>query len=80
MPSLQVRDLPDDLYARLGYLARREHRSIAQETIVILREGISSKLSRGERRRKLLVLDHPLDIDGSRLPDPAVLLREDRER
>lgn len=36
MPALQVRDLPQDIYDRLCESARREHRSIAQQTTAIL--------------------------------------------
>lgn len=37
MPTLQVRDLPEDIYVQLHYLAEKEHRSLAQETIVLLK-------------------------------------------
>ena len=36
MPALQVRDLPQDIYEQLVQSARREHRSLAQETTHIL--------------------------------------------
>lgn len=36
MPALQVRDFPQDLYARLKERAEQEHRSIAQQTIVAI--------------------------------------------
>jgi antitoxin FitA len=80
MPVLQVRDLPEEIYAELSYLAQKERRSLSQETIVILKEGIAAKLGNQERRKKLLQEESPLDIDGRKLPDPAVLIREDRER
>lgn len=80
MPALQVRDLPDDLYVQLGYLARKEHRSLAQETVILLKESVAIKLGNRERRKKLLSQDRRIDIDGSHLPDPVDLLREDRER
>ena len=80
MPTLQVRDLPEDVYVQMKYLAEKEHRSLAQETIVLLKEGISAKLGNKERRRKLLEKMSDLNIDGKRYPDPVVLIREDRER
>ncbi len=80
MPTLQVRDLPEDIYVQLNYLAEKEHRSLSQETIVVLKEGLESKLGNTDRRRKLLESANVLDIDGSKLPDPVVLIREDRER
>jgi len=80
MPILQVRDLPEDVYVQLNYLAEKEHRSMAQETIVILKEGIVSRLGNKERRKKLLETANVVDIDGSTLPDPVDLIRKDRDR
>ena len=80
MPTLQVRDLPEDIYTQITYLAEKEHRSLAQETIVLLKEGITKKLKNKERRRKILEEISNLDIDGNQYPDPVELLREDRER
>ncbi len=80
MPTLQVRDLPEDIYVQLHYLAEKEHRSLAQETIVLLKEGITTKLGNKERRRKLLEKMSDLNIDGSKFPDPVDVIREDRER
>jgi antitoxin FitA len=80
MPTLQVRDLPEDIYIQLNYLAEKEHRSLAQETIVLLKEGISTKINSKERRKKILDKMLELNIEGKRLPDPVALIREDRER
>lgn len=80
MPTLQVRDLPEEVYAQLNYLAEKEHRSLSQETIVVLKEGITAKLGDKDRRRQLLEEGNPLGIDGRRLSDPVDLVREDRER
>ena len=80
MPTLQVRDLPEDVYVQLNYLAEKEHRSMAQETIVMLKEGIISRLGNKERRKKLLDTANVLDIDGVILPDVVDLIRKDRER
>jgi antitoxin FitA len=80
MPVLQVRDLPEEIYAELSYLAQKERRSLSQETIVILKNGIAAKLGNRERRKKLLQEECPLDIEGRQLPDPVILIREDRER
>lgn len=46
MPALQVRDMPEQLYRDVKTLAEREHRSIAQQTIIAL-EGMV-RASRGE--------------------------------
>jgi hypothetical protein len=80
MPRLQVRDLPEDVYVQISYLAEKEHRSLAQESIVLLKEGIAAKLGNKERRRKLLEKMSDLTVDGTAFPDPVDLIREDRER
>lgn len=38
MPSLQIRNLPGDVYEALRLRAAREHRSLAQQAIVELRK------------------------------------------
>ena len=38
MPALQVRDCPDDLYEKLRLCAASEDRSMAQQTLHIVRE------------------------------------------
>jgi antitoxin FitA len=80
MPVLQVRDLPEEIYAELSYLAQKERRSLSQETIVILKNGITAKLGNHEMRKKLLQEENPLDVEEQKLPDLAALIREDRER
>ncbi|HBT95367.1 MAG TPA: hypothetical protein DEB24_04405 [Coriobacteriia bacterium] len=40
MPALQVRDFPTELYEELRERARKEHRSIAQQTVVAIREHL----------------------------------------
>ena len=80
MPTLQVRDLPEDVYTQLNYLANKAHRSLAQETIVLLKEGMESKLGNKERRKKLLEKIQSLHIDSNAFPDPVDLIREDRDR
>ena len=39
MPSLQVRNLPEYIYRKLVEKATSEHRSIAQQTIVLPKKG-----------------------------------------
>jgi len=79
MPTLQVRDLPQELYNKLSYLAEKEHRSLAQQTIVLLKEGVESRLDNQSRRRKLLDSYKGLGIDTAGLPSPEELIREDRD-
>ena len=81
MPLLQVRDIPEDLYERLSRVAEADNRSIAQETIVLLKKALGYTEERAARRKRLLAeiqANKMTNVD--QFPDPAELLREDRER
>jgi plasmid stability protein len=81
MPSLQIRDLPDDVYEALAFRAEAEHRSLAQQAIVELRR--IPELTAKERRRQILKdLQKRIELEPpSRLsPAPEDLIREDRDR
>ena len=81
MPILQVRDIPEDLYQELTRVARLDNRSIAQQTIVLLRRALGMETGRIARRKALLDLARDLGIDSEgQLPDPVDLIREDRKR
>jgi plasmid stability protein len=80
MPSLQVRDLPEEVYSQLSYLAGKDHRSLAQETIVLLKESISARMENQARRKQLIESFDGLGIDASDFPSPVDLIREDRDR
>jgi plasmid stability protein len=80
MTILQIRDLPDDLYAHLKLSAARNHRSIAQEAIVQLRtaQGIDTSKRRAVLAR-LRAGEFPARLTrGMRSPED--LIREDRDR
>ncbi len=79
MPTLQVRDLPQEIYNKLNYLAEKEHRSLAQETIVLLKEGVDKRLDNQNRRKKMLESFQGLGVDTNGLPSAADLIREDRD-
>jgi len=80
MPTLQIRDLPDDVYHGVAAAARAEHRSLSQQAIVELRRALG--LTDATQRRERVIAD--LAASGRRLPldapSPEALLREDRER
>lgn len=42
MPALQVRDLPQDVYDDLKAQAEQEHRSMSQQTIVLLQQALQA--------------------------------------
>ena len=50
MPSLQVRELPENIYRLLQKKAKDEHRSLAQEAVVALAKGLNTSVSNKTRR------------------------------
>jgi len=80
MPTLQIRDLPDDVYHGIAAAARAEHRSLSQQAIIELRRALG--LIDAAQRRKQVIAD--LAASGRRIPKeaptPEAMLREDRER
>ncbi|HYN79570.1 MAG TPA: hypothetical protein VES73_17450 [Lamprocystis sp. (in: g-proteobacteria)] len=80
MPSLQVRELPDDVYQALSLRAEREHRSLAQQAVVDLRRVVDTDAA-ARRRRVLAAVRAELNQDASGIfQDPEALIREDRAR
>ncbi|MEA2562682.1 MAG: antitoxin FitA [Acidobacteriota bacterium] len=81
MASLQIRNLPDDVYEALSFRAQAEHRSVAEQAIVELRR--LPEFTARERRLEILKelrtkieKEEPCRL--SRAPEN--LIREDRER
>ena len=79
MATLQIRDLPDDLYALLRCAAERNHRSIAQQAIVDLRraQGIDSSARHATLERLRSATPR---ASNKRMPSFEALIRADRER
>ncbi|MEH2079592.1 MAG: Arc family DNA-binding protein [Nostoc sp.] len=88
MATLYVRNLPDDLYAKLQELAASQHRSINAQVITLLEQALKTKAQQIEdqkRQNVLKVLEesrdrrclNPADFG---LPDSTELIREDRDR
>ena len=80
MPSLQIRELPDDIYQALSLRSEREHRSLAQQALVDLRGALRTGTI-GRRRRILDRIRADLLEGGHHVSqEPETLIREDRER
>ena len=81
MALLQVRSFPDDIYDDLKLLARSENRSVAQQTVVLLKSAIGRQEQQKARRQELLkeLLGGEPVLSGG-YPSPADLVREDRDR
>ncbi len=80
MPTLQVRDLPEDIYIKLNMLANEENRSIAQQTIVLLKESLGLHRNNKLRRKALLEELSQRKYPETDNVDVVQLIREDRER
>jgi plasmid stability protein len=78
MPSLQVRELPDNIYYSLQKKAQAEHRSLAQEAVIVLAKGLNTSVSNKNRRKELLQTF--ADNQAVMQIDPVELIREDRLR
>lgn len=82
MASLQVRELPEPLYQKLVEVARREHRSIAQQAIIVLAEGLNVSLSYKDKRRDVIrvIREDAEALAKYNLSDPVKMIRADRDR
>ena len=81
MPLLQVRDFPADVYEEIAFEARRQGRTIAQQTIALIKSGLGEEVSNRERRalaiERALTRSVPAE---ARATDHVALIREDRNR
>jgi len=80
MSILHVRNVPQDLYARLKQRAETQRRSLSAEVVTLLEWAVeevdrASELSLESIRRRRFF--EPASVDA---PDSTTLLREDRER
>ncbi|MCK5132359.1 MAG: hypothetical protein KAR40_09450 [Candidatus Sabulitectum sp.] len=80
MPTLQVRDLPEDVYVSLVMLAEKESRSIAQQTISLLKDALGLHANNKMRRKALLARIATKTFPDSTMVDSVSLVREDRDR
>jgi len=85
MPLLQVRDFPNDIYEMLKIRAEQERRTIAQQTIVLLKNSLEEKEFaeiRTNKERRLKILER---INSREIPqaakdfDVVKSIRKDRE-
>jgi len=85
MPLLQVRDFPKEIYEMLKIRAQRERRTIAQQTIVLLKDSLEENevekiKTNKERRRKILERINSREIpQAAKDFDVVKSIREDRE-
>ncbi len=80
MPTLQVRDLPEDVYIKLNMVANEENRSIAQQTVMLLKESLGLHSNNKLRRKALLNKLSKKKYPNTDNIDVVELIRKDRER
>jgi antitoxin FitA len=88
MATLYVRNLPDDLYAKLQELAASQHRSINAQVITLLEQVLETEPqpTEDERRKNVPKLLEEIRVrrESRRTdvewPDSTAMIREDRDR
>jgi hypothetical protein len=81
MPLLQVRDFPEDVYAEITFEARRQNRTIAQQTLMLIKKGLGEEMSNKERRRLAVERTFSRDVpQKAKAVDYVQFVREDRDR
>lgn len=80
MPTLHVRNVPEDLYERIRQQSQAKNRSISAEVITLLQRALEERarsqdeVLKGIRRRRFF---RPEEAGA---PDSTELLRQDRGR
>ena len=80
MALLQVRNFPDDTYEVISEMAKKERRSIAQQTILLVEKGLDLESTPKARRIRALerTMARPVP-EWMQGVDFAASLREDRD-
>jgi plasmid stability protein len=88
MANLLIRDIPDELYARLKKLAQRNGRTVSAEVLFLLEQILEKKVPANGQRERLIeqrrqamerIIERMKDQPRSPV-DSVTLLREDRDR
>lgn len=80
MPLLQVRDFPAELYTQLSKVAQDQNRSIAQQTVFLIKSVFSAEETNKSRRCSALNGLSSLCLHlKNETPSPSAFLREDRD-
>ena len=81
MPSLQIRQMPDDIYQALTFRAEQAHRSLTQQALIELKLALGG----GGKQRRLQTLQKIRQRNAQQaapivIPDLEAGIRQDRER
>lgn len=82
MPTLQIRNLPEEIYAKLVESARDSRRSLAQEATDLLDRSLRQQADDRARRRALIEEIRRRPIRFAKCPSKPFekMIREDRDR
>ena len=82
MPTLQIRNLPQELYDQLKESARESKRSMTQQAILLLQKSLES--SSDDRKRKVTELqalnEKISQPEGANIEEIMEWIKEDRNR
>ena len=81
MPALQIRNLDQGIYDTIVALAKEENRSIAQQTVVLLRSALKIDARKIQLQNALETIKS-IQVKKPRrgFPTPEEMIREDRDR
>lgn len=81
MPALQIRNLDQGIYDTIVSLAKEENRSIAQQTVVLLRSALKLDARKIQLNNALETIKNIQIKEPHRgYPSSEELIREDRDR
>lgn len=82
MPTLQIRNLPQELFDKLKASALESKRSMTQEAILLLQRSLETGIEdRKDRVTKLQALNEKLEKpEGAKMEEIIRWIREDRDR
>ncbi len=81
MPTIQIRDIPQDIYDKLVESAEKNRRSLTQEAVTILENVLvheDSKTRKTNALKRLERMKH--HFKGLSTDDIVAIVREDRDR
>ena len=81
MPTLQIRDLPQDIYDKLVESAELNRRSLTQEAVTILENVLILENYKIEKTKAIAELKSMAPLfKGVSIDDIVAMVREDRDR
>jgi len=81
MPLLQVKDFPEDIYEEITFEAHRQNRTIAQQTVFLIKKGLGEEISNKERRRLAIENTFARNVpQRAKSINHVKYIREDRDR